>query len=130
MKFKATDVQLSCSGGDGFHAHFAETRTGHSSYVLIQNYFEFEHGPAYFECNNLDLAGHGRLKRCEVRRNSLEIDLDDSTEHITVVFDEPEEKVGQLVWILGIILAKRALLVNSAGVPEIPIEYPDEDLMF
>lgn len=130
MKFKATDVQLLCSGGDGFQVHFSEAETGHGSYVLIQNYFEFEHGPAYFECNNLDLAGHGRVKRCEVRRDSLEIDLKDSTEHITVTFDEPEEKVGQLVWILDIIFAGRVRCVNSAGLPKIPIENPDEDMMF
>jgi len=130
MKFKATDVQLSCAGGDGFQVHFSEARTGHGVYVLIQNYFEFERGPAYFECNNLDLAGHDRVKRCEVRRDSLEIDLKDSAEHITVTFDESDEKVGQLVWILDIIFAGRVRCVNSSGLPEIPIEEPDEDMMF
>src|SRR4051812_6869054 len=37
--------------------------------------FELERGPAYFECHNLDWAGHGQVKHCEIQRTSLEIDL-------------------------------------------------------
>lgn len=125
MKFNATDVQLSCSDGDSFQAGFSEFENGDGSYVLLQNHFEFERGPAYFECNNFDLAGHGQVKRCEIRRASLEIDLAGSAEHITVTFDESDVKIGNLAWILRIIFAKRASLVNSSGVPEKPIEDPE-----
>jgi hypothetical protein len=87
MKFHAIDVQLSCSGGDGFQVCFSEAEIGNYTYVLLQNYFEFECGPAYFDCRNLDLAGHDQVKCCELRRASLEIDLADPAEHITVTFD-------------------------------------------
>jgi hypothetical protein len=130
MKFNATDVQLSSSDGEGFQAHFSEAKAGHGSYVLLQNFFEFFRGPAYFECHNLDLAGSGRVKRCELRRASLEIDVTDSAEHITVTFDESDEKIGNLAWILRIIFAKRTSFVNSSGVPEKPMEDPEEDMEF
>jgi len=63
--------------------------------------------------------------RCELRPTSLEIDVTDSTEHITVTFNEPDEKVGNIAWILRIILDENVSFVNSSEIPEIPIE--DED---
>jgi hypothetical protein len=125
MKFNATDVQLACSGGYGFQAHFSEAETEPGPYVLLQNYFEFRRGPAYFECQNLDLAGHGRVKRCELRRASLEIEVTGSAENITVAFDEAEEKIGNLAWILRIIFARQTSFANLSGVSEKPIEDPD-----
>jgi len=49
----------------------------------------------------------------------------DSAEHITVTFNEPDEKIGNLAWILRIIFAERVPFVNSSGVSENPIEDPD-----
>jgi hypothetical protein len=124
MKFHATDIQLS-SGGEYFQVSLSESNQEHCSYVLLQNSFEFSRGPTYFECHNFDLAGHGRVKRCELRKESLELDVTDSAEHITVTFNEPDEKIGNLAWILGIIFAEHISFVNSSGIPEIPIEDPD-----
>ena len=125
MKFNASDVQLSSAGGEYFQVHLSESEAENCPYVLLQNSFEFSRGPAYFECHDLDLAGHGRVKRCELRRASLEIDVSGSAEHITVTFDESHEKVGNLAWILRIILGKRVSFVNSSGIPESPIEDPE-----
>jgi hypothetical protein len=122
MKFNASDVQLSARGGEYFSVHLSESEAENCQYVLLQNSFEFSRGPAYFECHNLDLAGHGRVKRCELRRESLEIDVSGSTEHITVTFDESSEKIGNLAWTLGKILDKRVAFMNSSGIPESPIE--------
>ena len=125
MNFHASDVQLSSSGGEYFQILFSESNQEHCPYVLLQNSFEFSRGPAYFECLDVDLAGHGRIKRCELRQTSLEIDVTDSAEHITITFNEPDEKIGNLTWMLRIILTQRLSFVNSSGVPEIPIEDPD-----
>ena len=122
MKFNATDMQISSSGGEYFQIHLSESDAKSSPYVLLQNSFEFFRGPAYFECHDLELAGHGRVKRCELRRTSLEIDVSGSTEHITVTFDESNEKIGNLAWMLRIILDKRVSFLNSSGIPENPIE--------
>ena len=124
MKFNASDVQLSSWGGEYFAIHFSESEADNCPYVLLQNSFEFSRGPAYFECHDLDLAGHGRVKRCELRRTSLEIDVFGSAEHITVTFDEADEKIGNLAWMLRIIFDKRISFVNSSGIPESPIEDP------
>ena len=125
MKFNASDVQLSSRGGEYFQVHFSESEAKSHRYVLLQNSFEFSQGPAYFECHDLDLAGHGRVQRCELRRASLEIDVSGSAEHITVSFDESNEKIGSLAWMLRIILDKRVSFVNSSGIPENPIEDPE-----
>jgi len=125
MKFNASDVQLSSRGGEYFQVHLSESKAENCPYVLLQNSFEFSRGPAYFECHDLDLAGHGRVKRCELRRASLEIDVSGSAEHITVTFDESNEKIGSLAWMLRIILDKRVSFVNSSGIPENPIEDPE-----
>jgi len=125
MKFNASDVQLSSQGGEYFQVYLSESEAENCSYVLLQNSFEFSHGPAYFECHDLDMAGHGRVKRCELRRASLEIDVSGSAEHITVTFDESNEKIGNLAWMLRIILDKRVSFVNSSGIPENPIEDPE-----
>jgi hypothetical protein len=122
MKFNASDVQLSSSGGEYFQVRLSESEAKNCPYVLLQNSFEFSRGPTYFECHNLDLAGHGRVKRCELRRASLEIDVSGSAEHITVTFDVSNEKIGNLAWMLRIILDKRASFVNSSGIPETPMK--------
>jgi hypothetical protein len=49
----------------------------------------------------------------------------DSAERITVTFDESDEKIGNLAWMLKIILTQRLSFVNSSGVSENPIEDPD-----
>jgi hypothetical protein len=128
MQFNASDVQLSSSGGDYFQIRFSESEQEDEVYVLLQNGFEFFRGPAYFECHNLDLAGQGRVKRCELRPASLEIDVTDSSEHITITFSEPNEKLGNMAWILRIILAGKVSFLNLSGVPEIPMEdaYPGD----
>jgi len=126
MKFNASDVQLSASGGEYFQVHLAESEAKDCPYVLLQNSFEFSRGQAYFECHDLDLAGHGRVKRCELRRASLEIDVSGSAEHITVTFDLSNGKIGNLAWMLRIILDKRVFFVNSSGIPENPIEDNDD----
>lgn len=125
MKFNASDVQLSSLGGEYFQVHLSESEAENCPYVLLQNSFEFFRGPAYFECHDLDLAGQGRVKRCELRRDSLEIDVSGSAEHITVTFDEPNEKIGNLAWILRIIFDKRVSFLNSSGIPESPVEKPE-----
>jgi hypothetical protein len=122
MKFNASEVQLSSRGGEYFQVHLSESEAENCPYVLLQNSFEFSRGPAYFECHNLDLAGHGRVKRCDLRRESLEIDVSGSPEHITITFDESQETIANLAWILGTILGKRVSFVNSSGIPESPIE--------
>jgi len=125
MKFHSSDIQLSSSGGEYFQIHFSESEQEDHAYVLLQNSFEFFRGPAYFECHDLDLAGQGRVMCCELRPASLEIDVTESSEHITVNFNEPDEKVGNIAWILRIILDENVSFVNSSEIPEIPIE--DED---
>ncbi len=125
MQFNASDVQLSSHGGEYFQVLLSESKAKNRPYVLLQKSFEFSRGPAYFECHDLDLAGHGRVKRCELRRASLEIDVSGSAEHITVTFDESNEKIGNLAWMLRIILDKRVSFVNSSSIPEHPIEDPD-----
>jgi hypothetical protein len=125
MKFNASDVQLSSRAGEYFQVHLSESEAENCLYVLLQNSFEFSRGPAYFECHDLDLAGHGRVWRCELRRGSLEIDVSGSAEHITVTFDESDEKIGNLAWILRIILDERVSFVNSSGIAESPLEDPD-----
>lgn len=125
MKFNASDVQLSSSDGEYFQVHLSESRDENCAYVLLQNDFEFPRGPAYLECHNFDLSGHGRVRRCELRRASLEIDVSGSAEHITVTFDESKEKIGNLAWMLRIILDKRVPFVNSSGMPENPTEDPE-----
>jgi hypothetical protein len=127
MKFHSSDIQLSSSGGEYFQIHFSESKQEDHLYVLLQNSFEFFRGPAYFECHNLDLAGQGRVKRCELRPGSLEIDVTDSAEHITVTFSEPDEKIGNLAWMLRIILDENVSFLNSSGVPEIPMEDDDTE---
>jgi len=127
MNFNASDVQLSSRGGEYFQVHLSESEAENRPYLLLQNSFEFSRGPAYFECHDLDLAGHGRVKRCELRRASLEIDVSGSAEHITVTFDESNEKIGNLAWMLRIILDKRVSFVNSSGIPENPIKDDDDD---
>jgi hypothetical protein len=124
MKFHASDIQLSSSGGECFQVSLSQSNEEHCPYVLLQNSFEFFRSPAYFECHDLDLAGHGRVKHCELRQSSLEIDVTDSAEHITVTFNESDEKVGNLAWVLRIILTRRVFFVNSSGIPDIPIEDP------
>ena len=122
MKFHSSDVQLSSIGGEYFQVDFSESEQNDGAYVLFQNSFEFFRGPAYFECHELDLAGEGRVKRCELRATSLEIDLTGSSDHITVTFKETDEKIGNLAWMLRIILGKNVWFVNSSGIPEIPME--------
>ena len=125
MKFSASNMELSFSGGEYFQVELDGSEVEEGTYVLLQNSFEFSQGAAYFECHNLDLAGHGRVKCCELQQASLEIDLIDSDEHITVTFNEPNKKIGNLAWMLRIILDEHALFVNSSGIPEIPIVDPD-----
>lgn len=122
MKFIASSVELSSTGGEHFQVVLDESDQDNSPYVLLQNSFEFPAGAAYFECHNPDLSGHGRVRRCELRRTSLEIDVTDSDEHITVLFNESEEKIGSLGWILRIILNKRTPFLNSSGISEHPID--------
>ncbi len=122
MKFIASDIQLSVLGEEYFQVDFSEFEAMNCQYVLLQNSFEFSRGPAYFECHELQLAGHGRVKCCEIRRASLEIDLFGFDEHISVFFNESNEKIGNLAWILRIILDNRATFVNSSGIPERPFD--------
>ena len=126
MKFHSSNIQLSSSGGDYFQILLSESREGDYQYVLLQNSFEFFQGPAYFECGDLVLAGQGRVKRCELRPASLEIDVTDSAEHITVTFNEADEKIGNIAWILRMILDESVAFVNSSGISEIQIEDPDD----
>lgn len=125
MKFAASDIQISSAGGDYFQVHLSESTAEDCPYILLQNSFEFFRGPAYFECHDLSLAGHGRVKRCELQREFLEIDLTDSAEHITVKFNESDEKIGNLAWMLKIVLGGYASFVNSSGIPENPMEDRD-----
>jgi len=125
VKFTASSVELSSTGGEYFQAMLTESESENSPYVLLQNSFEFSPGAAYFECHNLDLSGQGCVKRCELRRTSLEIEAVDSNEPITVLFNEPDEKIGNLGWILRIILNQRVPFVNSSGIPEYPIDGQD-----
>lgn len=122
MKFHSSDVQLSSIGGEYFQIHFSESEQEDDVYVLLQNSFEFFQTPAYFECHGLDLAGQGRVMRCKLRPASLEIDVTNSAEHITVTFTKPDDKVGNMAWILRIILGENVSFVNSSGIPEIPME--------
>lgn len=117
-------------GGEYFQVDFSESEQEDGAYVLLQNSFEFFRGPAYFECHELDLAGQGRVKRCELRSDSLEIDVADSPEHITVTFNETDEKVGNMAWILRIILGKYVSFVNSSGIPEIPMDDEEDEDCF
>ena len=130
MKFHSSDVQLSSIGGEYFQIDFSESEQDNGAYVLLQNAFEFFRGPAYFECHELDLAGQGRIQRCELRPTSLEIDLTGSSDHITVTFAEPDEKIGNLAWMLRIILGKYVSFVNSSGISEIPMEDEDGEVFF
>jgi len=70
MKFHASNIQLSPSGGEYFQISLSESDVEHCPYVLLQNSFEFFRGPAYFECHDLDLSGHGRIIRCEFQQTS------------------------------------------------------------
>jgi len=126
MKFHASDIQLSSSGGEYFKVSLSESDEEHCPYVLLQNGFEFPRSSAYFECHDLNLAGFDRVKRCELYQTSLEIEVSDSAEHITVTFNEPDEKIGNLVWILGIILTNHVPFLNSSGIPKIPIEEEED----
>ena len=94
MKFHASDIQISSSGGEYFQIHLSESDDEDGAYILLQNGFEFSRDPAYFECSNLNLAGQGRVKSCELQNTSLEIDVTDSAEHISVTFNETNEKIG------------------------------------
>jgi len=130
MKFHASDIQLSSMGGEYFQVDFSESEQEDGAYVLLQNDFEFFRGPAYFECHELDLAGQGRVKRCELRPTSLEIDLTSSSDHITVTFTETDEKIGNLAWMLRIILGKYVWFMNSSGISEIPMEDEEDTKYF
>ena len=125
MKFHALNIQLSTSGGEYFQVVFKESEAEGASYVLMQNAFEFGRGPAYFECHDRTLSGHGVVRRCELQRASLEIGVTDSDTPILVTFDAPKTKVGNLAWLLPIIFAERVSFVNSSGVEEIPMEELD-----
>jgi hypothetical protein len=122
MKFHASDMQISSAGGEYFQVSLSTSNDEHGPYVLLQNRFEFSRGPAYFECHNYDWAGHGRIKFYKLRNASLEIDVTDSAEHVTVLFNESDEKVGNLVWMLGIIFTEHVSFLSSSGIPEILIE--------
>ena len=130
MKFNASDVQLSSRGGEYFQIHFSESKAENHQYVLLQNSFEFFQGPAYFECHDLDLAGQGRVKYCELRPDSLEIDIVDSPKHITVTFNETDEKVGNMAWILRIIFNENVPFVNLSEITEIPMVEEDDEEYF
>ena len=54
--------------------------------------------------------------------------MTDSNERITVLFNEPDEKIGNLGWILRINLSKHALFGNSSGISEHPLD--DKDVEF
>jgi hypothetical protein len=125
MKFHASNLQLSTRGGEYFQVAFEESEAEGASYVLVQNAFEFGRGPAYFECHDHDLSGHGVVRRCKLQRASLEIGVEDSDTPILVTFDAPKTKVGNLAWLLRIIFAERVSFVNSSGVEEIPMEEQD-----
>lgn len=123
MKFHASDIQLSSQGDDEYlQVYFSESDEEECPYVLLQNSFEFERVPCYFECHNLDLVGHGKIKRCELRRNSIVVELQYSNEPITVTFDESEEKVANLGWILNIIVDDDRVFVNNSELPSKPLE--------
>ncbi|HUI89235.1 MAG TPA: hypothetical protein VLX61_11000 [Anaerolineales bacterium] len=64
--------------------------------VLGQNSSEVSAGRAYFECHNFDLGGPGRVERCELKRRSLEIDVEASNSHLTVLFNEPDQNTETL----------------------------------
>lgn len=126
MKFHARNLQFAISGGEYFQISFTESEDEEdAAYVLLQNAFEFGRGPAYFECHDFAISGHGVVRRCELRRDALEMHIRDANTSILVTFDAPEAKVGNLAWLLRIILTKRVSFVNSSGVEEIPIADPD-----
>ena len=125
MKFYASNFELSTSGGEYFQVVFTESEDEDCPYALLQNAFEFGRNPAYFECHDFALSGHGVVRRCELQRASVEIGLMNSDTPILVLFDAPEAKVGNLAWLLGIIFAGRVAFVNSSGVEKIPMEEID-----
>lgn len=123
MKFHASDVQLSSQGDDEYlQVYFSESDEEESPYVLLQNSFEFERVPCYFECHDLELAGRGQIKRCELRRNSIVVELKYSAEPITVTFDASGEKVAHLGWILDMIVGDDLTFVNNSGLLNKPLE--------
>lgn len=129
MKFHAGDVQVLSQGGDEYlQASFSESDVEGCPYVLLQNSFESERTPCYFECHDVALAGHGVVRRCELRRSSLHIQLKSSPERITVTFDEPLDKVANLGWILEMILIGDSRFLNNSGVPKKRIQRTPEML--
>ena len=50
------------------------------------------------------------------------VELKFSNEPITVTFDESEEKVATLGWLLNMIVGDDRIFVNNSGLPNKPLE--------
>ena len=122
MRFHASDVQLSSELDDEYlQIYFSESEADECPYILLQNSFEFERTPCYFECHNFELSGHGVIESCELKPKSIEIDLQTSTEHLSVTFDETKEKIANMAWILDMIFDGDRAFLNNSGVPNKPL---------
>jgi hypothetical protein len=69
-------VSVAESGGDYFEVLFADDEKGDDSYFLLQRQFESpDYGRVYVESHLPALSGHFRIRKAELRRNLLSLEI-------------------------------------------------------
>jgi hypothetical protein len=75
-EFSFPNVSVASSGGEYFQVSFADKEDSDDAYFLIQRQFESpDRGHIYIESHERMLCGHFKIRKTELRRNALRLEL-------------------------------------------------------
>ena len=107
-------VSVASSGDEYFQISFAETEDSDRAYFLIQRQFEsFDGGLFYVESHEPKLCGHFNIKRAELRRDTLRLQVAcEPTETVQIRFQASSGRYSELKRVLKIMMPARILSIE------------------
>jgi hypothetical protein len=114
-EFSFPCASVASSADEYFQVSFAESDDSDRAYFLIQRQFEsYDGGIFYVECHESKLCGHFKIKRAELRRDTLRLQVAcEPEETVLIRFEAGSVRYTELKRVLKIMMPPRILSIEE-----------------
>ena len=113
-EFSFPKVSVASSGGEYFQVSFTDSDDSDDAYFLLQRQFEsYDGGFFYIESHERTLCGHFKIRRAELGRSRLRLELASKTaEMVQIRFQADGAHYNQLRRVLKIMIPSGVLKIE------------------
>lgn len=113
-EFSFPYVSVASSGGEYFQVSFGDGEESDHSYLLIQRQFESDDGGyLYVESHERRLCGHFKIRKAELGRNMLRLELAcEPAETVQIRFQAEGARYNQVRRVLKVMIPPRVLKIE------------------